>query len=79
MQYVRTFNTLGINDIELVGGKNASLGEMITELSPLGIRIPDGFATTADAYWSFLDHNGLRILGRGGYHAVSGSGYSTRP
>jgi len=60
MQYVRTFNTLGINDIELVGGKNASLGEMITELSPLGIRIPDGFATTADAYWSFLDHNGLR-------------------
>jgi len=60
MQYVRTFNTLGINDIEIVGGKNASLGEMITELTPLGLRIPDGFATTADAYWHFLDHNGLR-------------------
>jgi len=60
MRYVRTFSTLGIQDIEIVGGKNASLGEMITELSPLGIRIPDGFATTADAYWHFLDHNGLR-------------------
>ena len=60
MQFVRTFNTLGINDIETVGGKNASLGEMITTLSPLGLRIPDGFATTADAYWHFLDHNGLR-------------------
>jgi len=60
MRYVRTFNTLGINDIEIVGGKNASLGEMITELSPLGLRIPNGFATTAEAYWYFLDHNGLR-------------------
>jgi len=60
MRFVRTFNSLGINDIEIVGGKNASLGEMITELSPLGLRIPDGFATTADAYWHFLDHNGLR-------------------
>jgi len=60
MQYVRTFNTLSINDIDIVGGKNASLGEMITELTPLGIRIPDGFATTAEAYWHFLDHNGLR-------------------
>jgi len=60
MRFVRTFSTLGINDIEMVGGKNASLGEMITELSPLGIRIPDGFATTAEAYWHFLDHNGLR-------------------
>jgi len=60
MRYVRSFNSLGISDIEIVGGKNASLGEMITELSPLGIRIPDGFATTAGAYWHFLDHNGLR-------------------
>lgn len=60
MQYVRTFKTLGINDIELVGGKNASLGEMITALGSQGVRVPDGFATTADAYWHFLDHNGLR-------------------
>lgn len=60
MQYVRTFNSLGINDIGIVGGKNASLGEMISELSTLGLRVPDGFATTADAYWHFLDHNGLR-------------------
>ncbi len=60
MRFVRTFNSLSINDIDIVGGKNASLGEMITELSPLGLRIPDGFATTSDAYWHFLDHNGLR-------------------
>ncbi|WP_126454282.1 phosphoenolpyruvate synthase [Sulfuriflexus mobilis] len=60
MQYVRTFNTLGIHDIELVGGKNASLGEMISELAALGLRVPDGFATTAEAYWYFLDHNQLR-------------------
>jgi len=59
MRYVRTFNSLGIRDIDLVGGKNASLGEMITELGPLGIRIPDGFATTSEAYWHLLDHNAL--------------------
>lgn len=60
MQFVRTFNSLGIHDIETVGGKNASLGEMISELSALGLRVPNGFATTAEAYWHFLDHNQLR-------------------
>jgi pyruvate,water dikinase len=56
--------TLGLNEVKLenlnlVGGKNASLGEMIQNLSALGIRIPDGFAITADAYWAFLEHNNL--------------------
>lgn len=60
MRYVRTFSNLGIHDIEIVGGKNASLGEMISELSVLGLRVPDGFATTAEAYWHFIDHNQLR-------------------
>jgi pyruvate, water dikinase len=47
-------------DVGLVGGKNASLGEMIRNLAGAGIRVPDGFATTARAYWAFLDANGLR-------------------
>ena len=50
---------LGINDIETVGGKNASLGEMITNLSKSGVMVPGGFATTADAYREFLQHDAL--------------------
>lgn len=53
------FNQLGIKDVDSVGGKNASLGEMISQLSELGIKVPDGFATTADAYRQFLSHQGL--------------------
>lgn len=48
------FDQLGIKDIDEVGGKNASLGEMISNLSGLGIKVPDGFATTADAFRDFL-------------------------
>ena len=48
------------NDIAHVGGKNASLGEMIGALAASGIRVPGGFATTADAYWRFVEANGLR-------------------
>ena len=53
------FNQLGINDIAKVGGKNASLGEMISQLSGLGIKVPDGFATSADAYRKFLAQQNL--------------------
>jgi hypothetical protein len=49
-------------DVAKVGGKNASLGEMITRLQRAGINVPDGFATTADAYWMFLDEYGLSQL-----------------
>ena len=49
----------GINDVEVVGGKNASLGEMIQNLTSLGVQVPGGFATTAHAYRSFLAHDGL--------------------
>ncbi|MEE9328208.1 MAG: phosphoenolpyruvate synthase [Cocleimonas sp.] len=52
-------NQLGINDIDRVGGKNASLGEMIQNLGNLGVNVPGGFATTADAYRSFLEHEDL--------------------
>jgi pyruvate, water dikinase len=54
------FEALGRGDVSLVGGKNASLGEMVRHLTDQGIRIPAGYATTADAYWRFVDANALR-------------------
>ncbi|MEX0872361.1 MAG: phosphoenolpyruvate synthase, partial [Aquisalimonadaceae bacterium] len=58
--YVIWFDSLGMNDVDRVGGKNASLGEMISNLSAAGVQVPGGFATTAAAYWDFLDESGLR-------------------
>ncbi|WP_235336993.1 phosphoenolpyruvate synthase [Pontibacter korlensis] len=58
--YIRFFEDLNNTDVAEVGGKNASLGEMISQLGPNGIHIPAGFATTAQAYWEFLEHNGLK-------------------
>ncbi len=58
-QYIRRFCELGIDDVPLVGGKNASLGEMYQALSGEGVKIPNGFATTAQAYRDYLTHNGL--------------------
>ncbi len=60
MQYIRFFNELTINDIATVGGKNASLGEMYKNLTSAGINIPNGFATTSDAYWLFLEENQIK-------------------
>jgi len=57
--YVIQFERLGISDVETVGGKNASLGEMISNLANLGVTVPGGFATTAEAYREFLKHDGL--------------------
>lgn len=59
MKYVRVLETLGIGDIGLVGGKNASLGEMIASLCALGVKVPGGFAVTAEGYRAFIAHNGL--------------------
>jgi pyruvate,water dikinase len=53
------FSDLGLTDLEQVGGKNASLGEMVSNLANLGVRVPDGFATTADAYRRFIGDTGL--------------------
>ncbi len=53
------FHDLGMEDVNLVGGKNASLGEMISNLSDLGVAVPDGFATTTHAYREFLKNNHL--------------------
>jgi pyruvate,water dikinase len=57
--YVIKLDELGMNDVETVGGKNASLGEMISNLSGLGVTVPGGFATTAAAYRDFLSVDGL--------------------
>lgn len=59
-KYLIALDQLGIHDVETVGGKNSSLGEMISHLSKLGVDVPGGFATTAQAYWDFLDASNLR-------------------
>ena len=53
------YSELGMHDVEIVGGKNASLGEMIRNLAASGVKVPNGFATTASAYREFLAHEGL--------------------
>ncbi len=53
------FEQLRMTDVEVVGGKNASLGEMISQLAASGVRVPGGFATTAHAFRQFLQHDGL--------------------
>lgn len=57
--YVRWLSELGMDDVPVVGGKNASLGEMIQNLTDVGVQVPGGFATTADAYREFLAKDGL--------------------
>ena len=57
-KYIRFFEELGIDDVPLVGGKNASLGEMYRELTPKGVLVPNGFAVTAEAYRYVLEHAG---------------------
>ena len=59
---VRWFADLGLADLDQVGGKNSSLGEMISNLAGLGVRVPNGFATTADAYRRFIGDTGLADL-----------------
>lgn len=57
MESIKNFSEIRLKDLPLVGGKNASLGEMFSTLSSKGIRVPDGFAVTSEGYWNFLDHN----------------------
>jgi len=59
-KYVIPFQQLGMHDVGKVGGKNASLGEMVSHLATAGVKIPDGFATTADAFNDFLQQSGLK-------------------
>lgn len=62
MEYVRFFEKVRAKNVGLVGGKNAALGEMISALKTRGVKVPDGFALTAKAYWLFMKDNGLDKL-----------------
>ena len=59
-RYIRFFNEIGIDDVPSVGGKNASLGEMYRELTPQGVRVPNGFAIIAQSYWYVLEKAGIK-------------------
>jgi pyruvate,water dikinase len=59
VEYIVDFGSVGMGDVARVGGKNASIGEMIANLSSAGVRVPGGFATTADAYRDFLAQGGV--------------------
>ena len=60
MKYIKFFKELNNKDVPVVGGKNASIGEMFQELVPMGIKVPNGFAITSEAYWYLLDSGGIR-------------------
>jgi pyruvate, water dikinase len=85
-KYIRSFGETGIGDIAEVGGKNASLGELFNKLSPLGIHVPDGFATTSLAFEEFLTYNRLqdplknllKSLDRKSFRNLSAIGSSAR-
>ncbi|HSC40082.1 MAG TPA: PEP/pyruvate-binding domain-containing protein, partial [Chitinophagaceae bacterium] len=74
--WVKKFQDIHIQDIPVVGGKNASLGEMITTLASKGIKVPAGFATTADAFWHFIDSNKIREQLQGLMARLDKSGFS---
>ncbi len=57
--YVLNFSEIRMGDVALVGGKNASLGELFSALKPKGVGVSDGFALTTDAYWRLLDEQGF--------------------
>lgn len=59
-KYIQRLSEIGMDDLPRVGGKNASLGEMIQKLTAQNIRVPDGFAVTVDAYDAFIAENNLK-------------------
>ncbi|MEO6522771.1 MAG: phosphoenolpyruvate synthase [Mucilaginibacter sp.] len=59
-KYILNLNEVGINDIDIVGGKNASLGEMIQNLAHLDVRVPGGYVVTVEAYKAYIEHNALQ-------------------
>ena len=59
MKYIRFFNEIKLTDLPLVGGKNASLGEAYQELVPQGVKVPNGYAITSEAYWYLLSAAGI--------------------
>jgi pyruvate,water dikinase len=69
-RYIRFFEDIGIDDVASVGGKNASLGELYRELIPQGVRVPNGFAITAQAYWYVLEEAGVMPRLRDAIHGL---------
>ena len=59
-RYIRWFKDISIGDVPVVGGKNASLGEMYRELSGEGVKVPNGFTVTAEGYWHMISATGIR-------------------
>lgn len=59
-QLIKTFGNIGLADLPAVGGKNASLGEMFSQLSSKGIKVPNGFAATSAGFWLFIEFNNLK-------------------
>ena len=59
--FIKWFADITIEDVPLVGGKNASLGEMVRELANKGVKVPDGFAITAEAFRHFISEIGVRM------------------
>lgn len=59
--FIKKFGEISLTDVAVVGGKNSSLGEMFSKLSDSGIKVPDGYATTAHSFWYFLDENKIRL------------------
>jgi len=57
MKYILDLNNVSLKDISVVGGKNASLGEMLQHLNTLKIKVPNGFAITVEGYYDFINHN----------------------
>lgn len=75
-EFIRGFREIGKQDVPSVGGKNASLGEMFNELTGAGIRVPDGFATTAEGFRVFLSENDLDASLAGLMLVIERPGYS---
>ena len=73
------FHEITLNDVPRVGGKNASLGEMFRELVPKGVKIPNGFAITADAYREFIRSNSLDQIIRDILGGLKTKGYTDKP
>ncbi len=69
-ELILDFAQVGIQDVPRVGGKNASLGEMIQQLAPQGVRVPNGFATTAYAYRDFIREAGLETQMRSHFKSL---------
>lgn len=59
-EYIKWFEEISVKDLPIVGGKNASLGEMLSNLKSKNINVPNGFATTANSFWKFIEFNNLK-------------------